>query len=385
MNLKDWNTGKIINVQFKNGKYFHNGKPIKFIGSTSQDLLVTGKRPTISKEQLNLEQNLYNGLRDDVNEMAKLQGKDEIMSPDSAYSTGKHVVVEQKGNPSDKSKWYDSSTWDNEWKNTTYTFNGLPPSNGYRYFDNGNTYVFRDGKRYLVTNQNPSQTNSWNRTKELDKSIGDTPYYGLYHLITPYINKYDTQGGYEANRAKRTINPDGAISFQNALSQWYNYKNDIPANPKVKEGLPMWYRHLGASRDYENMPANGIRFAGDYNSDGSLRLPEAEYTGIPTSSKDRIRQLIQSGKIRPNPDGTWTPFRDERYTGYTYYPELSQLKNFSIRNNNNSGIYDIFDSYDFDSWAKKLNRKPGQQIEIRDTIWGSNANPKLYNPYQRSK
>lgn len=42
-----------------------------------------------------------------------------------------------------------------------------------------------------------------------------------------------------------------------------------------------------------------------------------------------------------------------------------------------SGIYDVFDTYDFRKGIS--NRKPGYQIEIRDTIHGPNAKPELYD------
>lgn len=37
----------------------------------------------------------------------------------------------------------------------------------------------------------------------------------------------------------------------------------------------------------------------------------------------------------------------------------------------------MFDSYDFNEGIG--SRKDGYQIEIRDTIWGKNANPALYD------
>ena len=127
------------------------------------------------------------------------------------------------------------------------------------------------------------------------------------------------------------------------------------------------------------MPAVGIRFKGDYNEDGTLRLPEAEYTGIPNYSKDAIREQIAKKKIKINPEGKWT-LRKETTRGYDR--RLTQYGNFSIRENNKSGIYDMFDTYDFPRhwYMPNLNRETDKQIEIRDTIWGPNAKPELYNP-----
>ena len=124
------------------------------------------------------------------------------------------------------------------------------------------------------------------------------------------------------------------------------------------------------------MPVTGIRFAGDYNSDGSLRLPDAEYTGLSNRAKDFIRKGIVDGKIKPKKSGDWTTI-DEKRSGHSKLS--SHLGTYSIRENNGSGIYDIVDTYDFPWYNPILNRQEGKQIEVRDTIHGPNANPNYYN------
>lgn len=361
MKIKDWNNDKIIDVTLKNGKYYYKGKPIKFIGSPSKDYVVTAKR-------IKEGQQLTNDLINDVNELAKLHNQDPIMSSDSAYATGKSVIVKASGKPSTDG-----------WDNVTYTFNGLPPSNGYRYFDKGNVYTFRDGKRYLVTNTKPNQKTSWNITKQIDNTIGQIPNYGwIYNDKTN--NNYWTR-----SRLLRTINPSARWDASGAATEGWNYMWNIPLEARDHyvenpHSHALWARHLGYPRDYTELPANGIRFNGDYNGN-NLKYPSKEYTGIPSKAKDAIKYYIKEGKVNPNPDGSWTPVKESAFLNHK---DLEQYANFSIRNNNNSDIYDMFDTYDFPEhfWTPKLNRTKDKQIEIRDTIWGPNANPKLYNPRQ---
>lgn len=124
------------------------------------------------------------------------------------------------------------------------------------------------------------------------------------------------------------------------------------------------------------MPVTGIRFAGDYNDDGTLRLPDAEYTGLSKKAKDFIRKGIQNGKIKPKKDGSWTEVEERKAH---WGKDTSHLGTYSIRENNGSGIYDIVDTYDFPWYNPILNRQEGKQIEVRDTIYGPNAKPDYYN------
>lgn len=145
--------------------------------------------------------------------------------------------------------------------------------------------------------------------------------------------------------------------------------------------LALFHRHIGYPRDLNLMPLTNIRFKGDFNEDGSERLPNAEYTGLSPDTKNRIRKKIGK-RVNVNEDGSWTQHKVNTVNGI-WKDVAPEMKNFAIRENNTSGIYDIFDTYDFDFWHNIpfiKNREPGKQIEIRDTIWGPNANPYLYDP-----
>jgi hypothetical protein len=104
------------------------------------------------------------------------------------------------------------------------------------------------------------------------------------------------------------------------------------------------------------MPITGIRFAGDYNKDGSLRLPYAEYTGLSKTAKNFIRAGIISGDVSINKDGSWTRFKEgpRSHSKYT-----SHLADYSSRENNGSGIYDVVDTYDFPWYTPVFNRRKG--------------------------
>lgn len=66
--------------------------------------------------------------------------------------------------------------------------------------------------------------------------------------------------------------------------------------------------------------------------------------------------------------------KDQRGTGNT----LSGLGKFGLRNNNNSGIYDVVDTYDFPSGVPIPDRNKGYELEIRDTVWTKDAKLGLY-------
>lgn len=56
---------------------------------------------------------------------------------------------------------------------------------------------------------------------------------------------------------------------------------------------------------------------------------------------------------------------------------LSGLGKFGLRNNNNFGIYDVVDIYDFPCHIPVLDRNKGYELEIRNTIWTKDTKPKL--------
>ncbi|WP_173431782.1 hypothetical protein [Sharpea azabuensis] len=99
------------------------------------------------------------------------------------------------------------------------------------------------------------------------------------------------------------------------------------------------------------MPYTNILFSGDFTKDGNLKRPNAEYTGLSKSTKDNIRSKI-GNKIKVKDDGSWIPYEVGKINGIFGGDIAPELKNFSIRENNQSGVYDVFDTYDFDFWHK---------------------------------
>lgn len=191
---------------------------------------------------------------------------------------------------------------------------------------------------------------------------------------------------YNKNSAKRFINPAwGFFNPSNHIKSIFNWNRskNVDMDGATKDDIAFYHRHLGYKRDTTSMPITGIRFSGDYNKDGSLRLPNAEYTGLSKQAKDFIRKGIETGKIKVNKDGSWTQFEEG---GRSYSKYTSHLGNYTIRENNRSGIYDIFDTYDFPTTIPLIkNRSKGKQIEIRDTIHTNKAKPDFYNPNYSTK
>lgn len=203
---------------------------------------------------------------------------------------------------------------------------------------------------------------------ERDKTIANKKGYGWNGVMRTPLHT--------ANQAKTQINPSWRFAdWMPAAMAKINGTADMSG--ATKDDIAFWNRYIGYNRDFESMPINGIRFRGDYNQDGTPRLPQAEYTGLSRQAKDYIKAGINNGRISTNDDGSWKQFEElgSRHAKYT-----SHLGDYSIRENNGSGIYDIFDTYDFPWYVPIFNRQPGKQIEIRDTIHGLNARPELYDP-----
>ena len=201
-----------------------------------------------------------------------------------------------------------------------------------------------------------------------DSKISEQTNYGWKNVMrTPF---------HTDSQAKVQINPAWRIgAYGAALIAKITGKADM--SDATKDDISFWNRHIGYPRDYESMPVTGIRFSGDYNKDGSARLPLAEYSGLSKTAKNFIRDGIKSGDIKVNKDGSWQVVDEARgrYGKYT-----SHLGSYSIRENNGSGIYDVYDTYDFPWYSGVFNRDEGKQIEIRDSIWGNNAKPQYYDP-----
>lgn len=281
-------------------------------------------------------------------------------------SSGKQVVVSKQFVKGDLSKG---------WK-----INGRPPASGYRYVDTstGNSYKFdKHGNRILINNYDPNI----DKNKQHDLQIARQQGYGYNNPETLNYSKYNR------DRLFRTIDSTVPFNLFAVPAQAINYIANEQINHNTKNNaqsgsISFWKRHLGYDRNYDEMPVTGIRFSGDYNKDGSSRLPKAEYSGISKASKDAIRRAIKDGRIVVNDDGSWSQVNGRT----TKDGNLEQFENFAIRKNNKSGIYDIFDTYDFENhwFAPNLNRLPGTQIEVRDTIWGDNPKPGYYNYKQSS-
>lgn len=201
---------------------------------------------------------------------------------------------------------------------------------------------------------------------------------------------------FNKQRYKETINPLLRVGPISAIKQldrllWYIPYEEAENEPQPsEEDKAMWERHLGFARDTTLMPFSNIRFMGDYNEDGSPKYPHAEYTGVSQETKDGIRQAIADETLKMQKNKNWTQvfdnilerlahlsFRNPNYDGMINH--TTHLGNYAIRENGNSGIYDIFDTYDFDNHLIP-DREDGKHIEVRDTIHGPNAKPNLYNP-----
>lgn len=205
-----------------------------------------------------------------------------------------------------------------------------------------------------------------------DKTIGDTENYGWAHPTD--------RGWYNKNKLQRTVDPGTGFGWGDYISNGFHYAFNIAQNNKTNIGnkydRAFFHRHLGFPRDYSLMPTTNIRFSGDFNEDGTPKFPNAEYVGIDGSTKGFIKEGIKRGYIETNKDGFWTPKEETRFN-HNWTNKTSHFGNYSIRENNGSGIYDVFDTYDFKEGI--ANRLPGYQIEIRDTIHGPNARPELYD------
>jgi hypothetical protein len=107
-----------------------------------------------------------------------------------------------------------------------------------------------------------------------------------------------------ANQAKTQINPSWRFAdWVPAAMAKINGTADMSG--ATKDDIAFWNRYIGYNRDFESMPINGIRFRGDYNQDGTPRLPQAEYTGLSRQAKDYIKAGINNGRISTNDDGSW--------------------------------------------------------------------------------
>lgn len=178
--------------------------------------------------------------------------------------------------------------------------------------------------------------------------------------------------GYLSKNVSATLGFDPFSFVINGISFLTNGGAGEKKNGETEKNQAWFNRHLGYNRNFEEMPLSTVKFTGDYNEDGTLKFPNAEYVGLPQNLKNVVRYAIRDGKINPKSD-----WNNATENGGLVNP----LGSFSIRENNNSGIYDIFDTYNFDRGVQKIipDRNKGYEIEVRDTIHGYNAKPELYN------
>ena len=191
-------------------------------------------------------------------------------------------------------------------------------------------------------------------------------------------------------RLYRTVNP-GSNFF--SLTDWINNgilylvndKNsnrlkheEFSSNPEEEE---MFKSYLSDKPVYKVLPKTDVRLAKDVNPDGTYNTNK-QYVGLSKRQKDSIRNNLIEDYLGSPADfissqkgkNDWKVIDDRRYgDGY-----LSMLGKFSIRENNNSGIYEIMDTYDFPSWIPIPDRNKGHELVIRDTVWTKDAKPELY-------
>ena len=205
-----------------------------------------------------------------------------------------------------------------------------------------------------------------------DKIIGDTEDYGWGHPTE--------RGKYDKNRLRKTIDPGSGFGSGSYITNGTRYLFNTAPDPwnskSTRRDQAFFDRHIGFPRDYDVMPITQVRFSGDFNEDGTPKFPNAEYVGIDKDTKEFIKDGMRLGYIKTDKDGFWTP-KKETFFNHDWTNGTSHFGSYAVRENNGSGIYDVFDTYDFDEGIS--NRLPGYQIEIRDTIHGPNAKPELYD------
>lgn len=153
---------------------------------------------------------------------------------------------------------------------------------------------------------------------------------------------------------------------------------------KDKKSTPheeaLYSRYLGGKRDLEQLPHTPVRFSRDYDYDDTP-FTNKEYTGMPKQQKEAIRNHVIPNMNSDLVPGQWTLVKDNPVTSRHQKGAgnaLSGFGKFGLRNNNNSGIYDFADTYDFPSYIPVPDRNKGYELEIRDTIWTKDAKPELY-------
>ena len=196
----------------------------------------------------------------------------------------------------------------------------------------------------------------------------------------PNISEQDRQYLYDK------INPSLGFGISDFLGAALTYSNIANRAKAPNEDENRWKAYLGLPYDKEYAPDTKIRFNGDEN------YPNRQYQGLSKDAKDEIRSLLplirQTSKSLP--EGKWIQVTDKKQGSvrrsdvieHTRQNHLGDLGKFGIRENNESGIYEIGDKYDFPWYVPVPDRAKGTELMIRDTIWSDRANPEKYVPYK---
>lgn len=154
-----------------------------------------------------------------------------------------------------------------------------------------------------------------------------------------------------------------------------------------KEDENRWKAYLGLPYDEQYAPSSKIRFKGDEN------FPNRQYQGLSKDAKDEIRKnlipKVQQVSKRL-PDNKWVQVTDQSQRDivrndvieYSRQDHIGDLGKFGIRENNDSGIYEVGDKYDFPWYVPIPDRAKGTELMIRDTIWSDKADPSKYIEYK---
>lgn len=246
--------------------------------------------------------------------------------------------------------------------------NGKYPTSGYKFYDQRSKSIYvvdGDGRQRTLK---PVRKNFVNRSKQ-DKKLGNTIGYGQ--------SDYNT---FDRKKLSERINPGAGIN--DYITQGWKYiTGDTTMPGATDQDKAFWKRYLGFNRDTTYMPYTNVRFRGDVDANGELlgKNKNKEYTGVDRQTKQSILQRIKDGDLTPSDDWQTAKESDRLRTANNNTRYTSHLGDFAYRENGNSGIYDVYDTYDFPNFLNRY-RKPGYEIEVRDTIWGPNAKPNLYNP-----
>lgn len=203
----------------------------------------------------------------------------------------------------------------------------------------------------------------------------------------------------QRERLYRTVNPaDGFNLGSKASNGWRYMWNSQRDEYGTSHDEALWKGYLDIGRDSTLLPPTNVRFSRDYDIT-SKPFTTKEYVGLPKQQKDAIRDKIIPRVGYKTPAGKWAQIYENPLKQFFDHPietmihkgdavdtpDLSGLANFGLRNNNNSGIFDVADTYDFYTKPNQNggrsfipNRNKGYELEIRDTIWTKDAKPELY-------